>query len=265
MKNGIISSLYSLWLFVSGDSWYRIMPKSKIKQINPLVSIIIATYNRSEILLERTLPSILNQTYRNIEVVIVGDSCIDDTAEKMRSVNDDRVVFRDLEKRGKYPEEIENRWFVQGTKPRNFGMKIARGEWFIFISDDDILHQNHVEILVDAVRDTNAEFVSASYFTFKDGVKSVVHPSLWKVKSKMAYIGGMQTWMYRSYLKCFKWNIHSWRKSWNRPVDYDLQLRFLRRGVKMISINDIVFTNPPVQGTNTTGYEAALRIEKVKK
>jgi hypothetical protein len=64
--------------------------------------------------------------------------------------------------------------------------------------------------------------------------------------------------MYRSYLKGIKWNIHSWRKNWNRPVDYDLQFRFLNAGVKMAHINEIVFFNPPLEGTNTTGYQAAL-------
>lgn len=264
MKNILISNLYYFWLFISGDFWFRIIRKKQIQKPDPLVSIIIATYNRSEILVERTIPSILSQTYRNIEVIIIGDSCIDDTAERIKMVKDKRIIFRDLKKRGSYPVEIENRWFVQGTKPRNVGMKIARGDWFIFISDDDILHKNHVMTLLEAVKDTNAEFVSASYLTYKNGEKRIITPNLWKAKSKAAMIGGMQTWMYRSYLKCFKWNIHSWRKSWNRPVDYDLQLRFLRSGVKMMSINDVVFTNPPVKGTNTTGYEAALIAEKLE-
>lgn len=75
--------------------------------------------------------------------------------------------------------------------------------------------------------------------------------------------GGMQTWMYRSYLKVFEWNIHAWRKLINRPVDYDLVLRFHSCGVKMSYIDDIVGLNPAVEGTQTVGYAAALQADKL--
>lgn len=238
--------------------YFRYKFNKSLKRDVPLVSIIIATYNRSNILINRTLPSILSQTYENFEVVIVGDRCIDNTASLLENFPDKRVRFFDLPRRGKYPSDIKNRWFVQGTAPRNKGMKLAKGDWFVFISDDDILMPNHIEVLLKSAIDLNVEFVSASYETFKNGLKVVVHPQKFVIGGKSAYIGGMQTWLYKSYLKCFKWNIHSWRKSWNRPVDYDLQFRFLSSGVKMGHINEIVYLNPPVEGTNTTGYEAAI-------
>jgi glycosyltransferase involved in cell wall biosynthesis len=229
----------------------------------PLVSIIIATYNRSEILLQRTIPSLLSQTYENIEIIIVGDKCIDNTPKLLSNYSDKRVKFFDLKKRGKYPTEIKYRWFVQGSVPRNKGMKIAKGEWFVFISDDDILFPNHVEILLKNAIKLKVEFLSASYETIKSGEKVIVYPVYFASSGKSIKIGGMQTWIYKSYLKFFKWNVDSWRKKWNRPVDYDLQLRFIDAGVKFGDINEIVYYNPPVEGTNTTGYEAALLADKL--
>ncbi len=237
--------------------------KNKKVKSNPLVSIIIATYNRSEILINRTLPSILAQSYKNIEVIIIGDKCIDNTASLLSNYNDKRVKFHDLRKRGKYPSNIKDRWFVQGTSPRNKGMQIAKGDWFVFISDDDILFPNHIETLLKHAILKQVEFLSASYETVKNGKKILVHPVDFTSNSKTVKIGGMQTWIYKSYLKFFKWNIDSWRKKWNRPVDYDLQLRFIDAGVKFGYINDIVYYNPPVEGTNTTGYEAALLADKL--
>lgn len=223
---------------------------------NPLVSIIIATYNRSQILYNRTIPAALNQTHKNIEVIIVGDKCIDNTPELINSISDNRVRFYDLPKRGKYPIGIKDRWFVQGTAPRNKGMQIANGDWFVFISDDDIMCPNHIEILLKNAKEKDLEFISAAYESIKGGKKIIVDMDV--------LIGGMPTWLYRSYLRCFKWNIDAWRKSWNRPVDYDLKFRFMNAGVKFGHINEIVAINPAVEGTNTTGYEAAILAEKTK-
>jgi glycosyltransferase involved in cell wall biosynthesis len=230
--------------------------KNLIHNSNPLVSIIIATYNRSEILINRTIPSVLNQTHTNIEIVIVGDKCIDDTSEKIKEVQDPRIVYYDLPKRGKYPKGIKNRWFVQGSVPRNMGMKIAKGDWFVFISDDDIMLPKHIETLLNCALENKVEFVSASYKTIKNGNEVIVNPQPFGRDQIM--IGGMQTWLYRSYLKTFKWNVDSWRKRWNKPVDYDLQLRFIDAGVTFTHLFEIVYFNPPVKGTNTTGFEAAL-------
>lgn len=233
------------------------------EQKDPLVSIIIATYNRSSILIERTIPSLLRQTYANIEIIIVGDNCIDDTKEKIANVKDERVKFYDLDKRGRYPNNIKDRWFVQGTKPRNVGMSLADGMWFVFISDDEILYPNHIETLLRAAQIGDYEFISAAYEEERNGARKVIYPSAFDPNQPNFYCGGMQTWLYRSYLKCFKWNIHSWRKSINRPVDYDLCLRFKYCGVKMGCINTVVGLNPVVEGTDTVGYEAALIADKL--
>lgn len=233
--------------------------KKYVGNASPLVSIIIATYNRSDILVNRTIPSILNQTYKNIEIVIIGDKCIDNTSEILSKNTDPRIKFYDLPKRGKYPKDIKDRWFVQGSVPRNVGMSLASGDWFVFISDDDIMLPNHINTLLNAAIEKNVEFISASYETIKNGKKIIVDPCPYGKEDVL--IGGMQTWLYRSYLKVFKWNVDSWRKRWNRPVDYDLQLRFLDANVKIASIKEVVYFNPPVEGTNTTGYIAAIEAE----
>jgi len=239
----------------------RLLKKDKYYNPAPLVSIIIATYNRSSILINRTLPSVLAQTYTNIEVIIIGDHCIDNTPEMLKNFPDKRVHFFDLAKRGKYPKDIKDRWFVQGAIPRNMGMKIAKGEWFVFISDDDIIYPHHIDKLLKAAISKKVEFISAAYDTIKDGKKLIVQPEAFHNNNSFI-VGGMQTWLYRSYLKFFKWNVDAWRKNWDRPIDYDLQVRFFNAGVRMGFINDIVFYSPPVEGTNTTGYQAALLADK---
>ena len=264
------TNLYNVIFSNTLNFWYRCTEPFKIRfaraiyanrDYEDLVTIIIATYNRSNILINRTLPAVFAQSHKNIEILVIGDCCVDDTVERIKEVQDKRLIFYDLKKRGKYPKLIEDRWFVQGTTPRNFGMKIAKGKWFVFISDDDVLYPNHIEILLRNAIEKKLEFISAAYKTVKDGKTIEVQPSAWNYNSELK-CGGMQTWLYRSYLRSFKWNRHSWRKKYDKPVDYDLQQRFYQAGVRMGYIHDVVYYNPPVEGTNTTGYKAAIMIEK---
>lgn len=258
------SQLFNSYLSRFIEGYYRLTEPSKLHILrqryehmyqdhdeNPLVTMIIATYNRGKILVERTLPSIFSQTYQNFEVIIVGDRCIDNTPELLARVSDPRVRFYDLPKRGKYPDDPTCRWFVQGVVPRNNGLRLAKGKWLTWISDDDILLPNHFESLLRFAQKGNYEFVSAAYTLEKNGSILIQDASDFNPR-----IGGMQTWMYRSYLKCYKWNIHSWRKNWDRPCDYDLQYRMYKAGVRMGFLDEVVAHIPPVEGTKTVGLEA---------
>ncbi len=254
--NKLFSGLNSIYYRETEPVKLRVMRRRYEHTYNdhdkdPLISLIIATFNRGRILVERTLPSIFNQTYQNFEVMIVGDHCIDNTPELLAKVSDTRVRFHNLPKRGKYPHDPIDRWFVQGVAPRNKGLNLAKGKWFSWISDDDILLPNHFESLLRFAQNGNYEFVSAAYALEKNGKTFIQDASDFNPR-----IGGMQTWLYRSYLKCFKWNIHSWRKHWDRPCDYDLQYRMHREGVRMGFLNEVVAHVPPVEGTTTVGLEA---------
>ena len=141
-------------------------------------------------------------------------------------------------------------------------MKIARGKWFVFISDDDIMLPHQIEIMLKFALNNKLEFASAAYLTTKDGEQSTVYPGKNNLKSKLV-CGGMQTWIFRDYLRFFKWNINSWRKPHDKPVDYDLQQRMFRSGVRMDHMSVVVSINPPVVGTNTTGYNAAILLDEL--
>ncbi|MDO8665381.1 MAG: glycosyltransferase, partial [Gemmatimonadales bacterium] len=63
----------------------------------------IATYNRGAVLCERTIPTVLAQTYPHFELLIVGDHCTDDTEERVKALKDPRIRFVNLPERGNYP------------------------------------------------------------------------------------------------------------------------------------------------------------------
>lgn len=102
-----------------------------------LISVCIATYNRARLLTERALPSILRQTYTNLEIIVVGDACTDDTGARVASLRDERVRFVNRARRGEYPAHPRLRWMVAGTYPINEALDLARGDFITHLDDDD--------------------------------------------------------------------------------------------------------------------------------
>ena len=74
-----------------------------------------------------SLPSALGQTYKSIEVVVVGDGAGPETAAAIQAVGDDRVRYVNRPIRGPYPEDPEQRWRVAGGPPFNEAVALAIG------------------------------------------------------------------------------------------------------------------------------------------
>jgi glycosyltransferase involved in cell wall biosynthesis len=101
---------------------------------HPLVSVIITTYNRPHYL-ELTLNSVINQTYKNIEVIVV-DNGNEDNQSEIICTN-----FKSLQ----YIKTVNTKTPAKG---RNLGFKKAKGEFIAFLDDDDIWLPNKIEIQV---------------------------------------------------------------------------------------------------------------------
>ena len=242
---------------------------------NPLVTIYTPTFNRGKLLIERAVSSVLSQTYKNFEYVIVGDSCTDDTGELIRQVNDPRIRFHNIPKREpRYPDNVELHWLAGPVVPANQALTMVRGKWIARLDDDDIFTPDHIESLLFFARQENYEFVSAQYIEERFGVRKIIDgvsatSSYYNKRSPdpnddSPKIGGTSTWLYRSYLRFFKYNINSWRKAWNRVNDIDLSLRFFRAGVRMGFLEKVLSYVIPRPGEVTIGMEA-YRIAEVEK
>lgn len=136
------------------------------EKTNPLVSICIATYNRADLLVDRCLRSVLNQDYKNIEVIVVGDCCTDHTAARIAEIKDPRLAFVNLPERGKYPANPRLRWMVAGTAAINHALKLAQGDFITHLDDDDRYAPHRIRSLVS--------------FTQKQHADLVWHPFLWE-------------------------------------------------------------------------------------
>lgn len=107
---------------------------------NDLVSIIMPTYKRHSVLVERAVLSVLSQTYENIELVLVDDNAGEELISfrqeievLVKQLNSDKVVY------------LQNAENLGGAGARNEGIKIAKGEYITFLDDDDMYLPEKVE------------------------------------------------------------------------------------------------------------------------
>ena len=106
---------------------------------NLFVSVIVPTYNRSDLISE-TIKSILNQTYKNFELIIVDDGSTDNTEEVIRKFKDSRIKY------------IKTDNWGGPAKPRNIGIKKAKGEYIAFCDDDDFWLETKLELVTDYIK-----------------------------------------------------------------------------------------------------------------
>lgn len=123
----------------------------------PIVSVLIAVYNTEDYLVE-CLNSILNQTYRNIEIIIINDGSTD--------------------KSGELCQEYENRYsnitYVNkdnggAAQARNIGIRLSKGEYITMVDSDDTINKKHIELLLNNAINNQADISVCNYYVYNDG------------------------------------------------------------------------------------------------
>lgn len=122
---------------------------------NKLVSIIIPTYNSANFIQE-AIESCLSQTYRNIEIIIIDDGSIDETANLIKPYlsKHNNIYY--------YYQENQER-----SSARNKGLKIAKGEYIQFLDADDLIAPTKIQKQVDILEENKeyiAVYCNAIYF-----------------------------------------------------------------------------------------------------
>lgn len=112
------------------------------------VSVIIPIYNVEEYL-EKCLDSVINQTYKDLEIICVNDCSPDNSAEILQryAEKDSRIKIVNREKNGGL------------SAARNSGLDIATGEYVYFLDSDDWIDDNYISCMVDAATASGAEVV----------------------------------------------------------------------------------------------------------
>ena len=172
----------------------------------PLVSVAVATYNRAELLTERCIPSVLGQTYENLELIVVGDHCTDGTEEAVARIDDPRLKFFNLPEKSVYPEDPRRRWMVAGTPPTNKAFSMAQGDYVTQLDDDDEYLPERLEKLVAFAGENECDFVWHPYWVEDEAGQRLVKAerfSYGQVTNASAF--------YRSWFKKIEADIDSHR------------------------------------------------------
>jgi len=121
---------------------------------SPLVSIIIPCYNTEKYIAE-AIESALNQTYQNIEVIVVDDGSTDASVEIIQSFGD-RLKFDIIEHKG-------------ACAARNLGLSMSQGDYIQFLDADDVLVKEKIEIQLPYLLENKADLVFCKGYIFGDG------------------------------------------------------------------------------------------------
>lgn len=115
-----------------------------------LFSIIIPVYNRANFI-ERTINSVLEQSYNNFEMILVDDGSTDNSGEVINSINDERIKY--------YRIDNSERAFA-----RNYGFNRSNGDYITFLDSDDIIYPDHLQNALTCIIDLNfTKILTCSY------------------------------------------------------------------------------------------------------
>jgi glycosyltransferase involved in cell wall biosynthesis len=190
--------------------------RSVFRKHDPLVSVCITTSDQAALFAERALATMKQQTYKNLEVIVVGDRCDDDTEATVAALGDPRYKFFNLPMRGPYPRPGIHRWMVAGTNAFNFALRRVTGDFVTHLDEDDTLEPRRIEILVNAIQNSEADLIFHPFFQQNDDRS-------WKTIGngtfKLGQVGGGMTF-YHHWLARIPWDVNAFRLKepgdWNR-------------------------------------------------
>jgi len=146
-----------------------------MKNNDPFVSVIVPLYNYNYFIID-CIQSILNQTYKNFELIVIDDCSTDSSYKKAKKFEkkDKKVIVIKLDKNYGY------------SKAKNEGIIVSKGEYIVTLDADDIMTKNSLEIRVEAALKYKVDFIYADAILFyeKMKLKKVYELDINKLKKK---------------------------------------------------------------------------------
>ncbi len=190
------------------------------------VSVVIPVYN-GEKFIKQAVESVLNQSYKNTQIVIVNDCSIDKTEE---------VIFRNfkdlINKKIVYHKNEKN---MERVYSRNKGVKLSDGEFIFFLDHDDLWKKNYVETVVPYLEDN--DIVYSFPRTFIDEEGKIIRKSKKSIQSLEKIIfSGLIGYPSASAFK--KSSFPFYKQEYLMREDWEIFLRSYTSGLKIKVLDD---------------------------
>ncbi len=211
------------------------------------VSIIIPVYNASKTI-EKCLKSIIKQTYKNIEIIIINDGSKDNSLEIINKLSkkDKRIIVIDKENEG-----------VANT--RNLGIKKATGKYIMFIDNDDYIENNYVESFINAIDDN--DILIGGYKRIDENGKEILSQSLKNTEWSKYIVLAPWAKLYRKEF-LLKNNIHFLDYKIGEDVYFNLSAYSKTSKIKIIDNKDYIwfYNSKSVSNTKQRGLNKEIDI-----
>jgi len=137
-----------------------------------MISVIIPLYNKEKTI-KQTVFSVLNQTYKNFEIVIINDGSTDNSENMIREINDERIKIFNINNSGV-------------SCARNFGIDNSIGEYIFFLDADDLVYQECLLTLIHKFEEyPDSEIIFSNYFFVESNGRKVLGS---KIENYVGYI-----------------------------------------------------------------------------
>lgn len=222
-----------------------------------MISVIIPTYNRGNTII-RSVNSVLEQTWKDLEIIIIDDASMDNTKELISQIEDKRVRYIAL-KDNKGP-----------ANARNVGVKEARGEWIAFQDSDDCWYRDKLEKQMEyAYRHPEYFMIYCDCMVYQEGqppIRCPIPPLPEKMEGNI-----MGTLLCRNVVaaptmllkrNCF-YEVGGFNVSYGSNEDWDFVLRFSKKykiGYLQEVLMDVHMLEGGVSSRMAEYYESRCRM-----
>ena len=187
----------------------------------PRISVILTTYNRAKKYLPRAIKSVLNQTFKDFELLVIDDGSTDKTSDVVHSFKDKRIKY------------FKIKHFGCDTRPKNTGTKRARGEYIAYLDDDCAFRPDHLQALYNALeKDENVVMVYGDRWVhYEDTTKGKDQIGIYNDFDyprllKRNYIDTSDVLIRRAAL----YEVGGWDENLKKFIDWNLWVRLVKRG-----------------------------------
>lgn len=151
--------------------------KNTDDSLYPLISVVIPAYN-SEFTINNCLKSVVNQTYKNLEIIVVNDASVDKTVDYVENfmLKYSNIKLISIKKGGL-------------SVARNSGVSVSKGSYITFIDSDDTINKDYVEYLIGLINKFNTEISSCQHKIIKG--KNVIDNKI----NKNAFVMNDHDWL----------------------------------------------------------------------